>query len=127
GGLATISMVAASTGTGTITNMAAVTSLTPEIDPADNQAAAIIPVESFFAQIVNLTDNSTLLAPTNITITVSATDLEGTITNVEFFSGTNKIGQVTHPPYTITWVNPPHGKYSLSVRATDSHGKIRRS
>ena len=127
GALTNVSIVAASSGTGTITNRAVVTSTTSEVDPTDNEASATILVESFFAQIINLTNNSTLLAPANITIAVSATDLEGTITNVEFFSGTNKIGQATHPPFTITWLNPPHGKYSLSVRATDNHGKVRRS
>ncbi|WP_170067717.1 galactose-binding domain-containing protein [Neolewinella xylanilytica] len=44
-----------------------------------------------------------------------------TISRVDFFSGTDLIGSVTTPPYTLTWTNAPAGTHTLTARATDSN------
>jgi hypothetical protein len=41
---------------------------------------------------------------------------------VEFFAGSDKIGDAASPPYTMTWTNPPPGKYAMTARATDNAG-----
>ena len=35
-----------------------------------------------------------------LAITADATDLDGTITNVQFFAGTNKVGEISASPWT---------------------------
>ena len=40
-------------------------------------------------------NNSTFIQPKTITLTASATDADGTVTNVAFFNGTTLLGNVT--------------------------------
>jgi len=58
----------------------------------------------------------------NITITASASESNGTIREVYFFDRTYYLGSTTFSPYTYTWTNVPDGTYSLTVEATDSNG-----
>ncbi|HVG20549.1 MAG TPA: PQQ-dependent sugar dehydrogenase [Blastocatellia bacterium] len=61
---------------------------------------------------------------TNITINAAASDSDGSVTKVEFFQGTNKIGEDTTSPYSYTWNSVPPGNYSLTARATDNQGAL---
>ena len=45
----------------------------------------------------------------SITITATASDLDGTVTKVEFRDGTTVLGQDTSAPYSFTWKNVPSG------------------
>jgi plastocyanin len=56
-----------------------------------------------------------------ITISVDATDPDGSISKVEFYDAGNLIGTATTPPYSIS-INLPLGQHSLSARATDDKG-----
>ncbi len=78
------------------------------------------------------------LGPTNITICASAYDPDGTVVNVTFYEGTNKLGVVPtppvvyvtnaygvfpiHPQYCLTWSNVALGAYTLTAVATDNDG-----
>jgi hypothetical protein len=71
------------------------------------------------------TNNSTFIQPKTITLTASATDADGTVTNVAFFNGTNLLGNVTSGvgnQYNLTWNNAAVGSYTLSAWATDNSG-----
>ena len=68
------------------------------------------------------TDHSTFLAPANITLTVDAKTSPGTITNVQFFVGGSKLGQVTSSPFTLVWSNVVQGIFTLRAIAKDSGG-----
>ncbi|HTF19831.1 MAG TPA: Ig-like domain-containing protein, partial [Chryseolinea sp.] len=57
-----------------------------------------------------------------IELTASASDGNGTIAQVEFFEGTNKIGESTETPYSTTWTPPGAGSYSITAVATDNQG-----
>src|SRR5262249_14025097 len=61
-------------------------------------------------------------APANVTITASATDADGSITNVAFFAGNLFLGNLVSSPYSFTWNNAPIGTHALTVRATDDQG-----
>jgi regulation of enolase protein 1 (concanavalin A-like superfamily) len=76
------------------------------------------------------TNNSTFIQPKTITLTASATDDYGTVTNVAFFNGTNLLGNVTNGvgnQYNLTWSNAAIGSYTLSARATDNSGATNKS
>ena len=61
--------------------------------------------------------------PTNITITATASDSNGSVTNVEFFrEGNIKLGEDASSPYSFTWSNAPPGTYVITARAMDNLG-----
>jgi hypothetical protein len=60
------------------------------------------------------------VAPATITIEVNASDPDGTITKVELFNGTKKLGEVTAAPYSFTLKELQQGSYSLTAMATDN-------
>jgi hypothetical protein len=71
------------------------------------------------------TNNSTFIQPKTITLTASATDADGTVTNVAFFNGTTLLGNVTTSvgnQYSLTWSNAAVGSYTLNASATDNSG-----
>ncbi|QHT70947.1 PKD domain-containing protein [Rhodocytophaga rosea] len=75
------------------------------------------------APIVSLTapaNNSTFTAGNNITLTATATDADGSVSKVEFYQGTTKIGEDLSSPYEFTWSNVSAGSYQLTAIATDN-------
>ena len=76
------------------------------------------------ASITAPANGATFTAPASVTITATAGDTDGTVSLVEFFQGTTKIGQATTAPYTFSWTNVAAGAYNLTARATDNSGGI---
>ena len=74
------------------------------------------------ASIVAPQADSVFLAPATITIEADVADVDGTITNVAFWSGGVFLGDVTAAPYTFTWTDAEAGTYDLYVIATDDQG-----
>ncbi len=75
-----------------------------------------------FVLLTNPANNTIYTVPANMVIGASAHDLDGAITQVEFFAGTNKLGEATATPYTCTWHNAPLGHHYLLAAATDDSG-----
>jgi hypothetical protein len=67
-------------------------------------------------------NGTTFGTPTNINITANAYTSSGTITKVQFFSGTNKIGEDVSAPYSFTWMNVTTGNYALRTVVINSSG-----
>ncbi len=59
----------------------------------------------------------------NITISVNAADTNGSITKVEFFQGSTKLGEDITSPYSYTWTDLSVGSYSLTAKVTDNTGE----
>lgn len=77
--------------------------------------------------VVNLTapeDGAIYNDPANITINASASDTDGSISKVEFYSSSQKLGEDTNAPYSFEWNNVPPGNYSLTAKAFDNEGSI---
>ena len=85
--------------------------------------------------IVAPPDGSVFYTPTNVEILAKAGDLDGNVTNVEFFAGATDLGPgtplVLDPPgvngvtglvYLFNWQNVPPGNYPLTAVATDNGG-----
>jgi hypothetical protein len=60
--------------------------------------------------------------PALLPLTASASDLDGSITKVEFYAGPTKLGQSTTSPYSVLWTNPLSGTYQLTAVASDNNG-----
>ena len=63
-----------------------------------------------------------IYAPADITLGATASDADGTITKVEFFKGSTKLGEATAAPYRYVWAAVAAGSYSLTAKATDNRG-----
>ena len=73
--------------------------------------------------IVNLTtDYSTYLPPATVVMTATATDPNGSISQVQFYNGATLLATVTASPYVYTWSNVAAGSYTLTAIATDNSG-----
>jgi hypothetical protein len=72
--------------------------------------------------ITSPTNDSIFGVPANLTVNVAASDGDGTISRVEIFEGTNKLGEFTNAPYSLVWSNVAAGSYSLTASATDDRG-----
>ncbi len=74
--------------------------------------------------ITSPTNNATFNAPANISIAATASDADGTVSKVEFFQGTTKLGEDLTSPYSFNWNSVAAGNYSLTAKATDNDGLI---
>lgn len=72
--------------------------------------------------ITSPANGSEVTFPASIILTADASDQDGSISKVEFFNGTEKIGETTHAPYQLTWSNAPIGSYTILAKATDNEG-----
>ena len=74
-------------------------------------------------------NNSSVNVGTPIILSASASDNDGSISQVDFYNGTTLIGTVlagsagdTGSGYTTTWSNVAPGTYQLTAKATDNNG-----
>ena len=76
------------------------------------------------------TNNASFVAPASIFIGAEASDKDGYVSTVEFFSNGNSLGVKTNNPasgssinpFYIYWTNVPVGAYDLTALATDNRG-----
>jgi hypothetical protein len=57
-----------------------------------------------------------------IPITANASAADGTISKVEFFDGTEKLGEAVSAPHSFSWTGAVAGTHVLTAKATDDHG-----
>jgi len=74
---------------------------------------------------INLTspaENASFSEGTPITITASGSDLDGSISLVEFYDGATKIGEDATEPFSFEWTGANVGAHQLKAIATDNGG-----
>ncbi|MDT3680098.1 MAG: DNRLRE domain-containing protein [Burkholderiaceae bacterium] len=62
------------------------------------------------------------IAGSPISIGASASDPDGSITQVEFFANGIRLGASSSSPYAINWATAPAGTHALTAIATDNDG-----
>ena len=100
--------------TAKVTNAANATATSAIVNVTVTEASSQKPVVA----ITSPANNATVTSGST-TITANASDPDGTVKVVEFFSGTTKIGEDTSSPYSINWTTGPAGTYNLTAKATD--------
>ena len=90
----------------------------------DSQIVVPLPTNPPSVSITSPANGASFSGPTNITISAAASDSDSTISKVEFFQGSTKLGEKTTSPYDFTWTNasPASYGYSLTAKATDNAG-----
>ena len=89
--------------------------------------SATVNVTGNTAPTVSLTspaDGAQFLAPATISLSATASDSDGTIARVDYYSGPTLIGSATAAPYSFLWTNVAAGQYSLTARAVDNAGGV---
>jgi hypothetical protein len=69
-------------------------------------------------------NGTSFTAPASISLTATASDVDGTISKVEFYNGTTKLGEDLTAPFEFTWNGVTAGSYILSAKAIDNLGAI---
>jgi len=72
--------------------------------------------------ITNPPDGANLSAPASITLAATASDADGTVTNVQFFQGATSLGNMATSPYSVPVNNLAAADYTFSAVATDNAG-----
>ncbi|MQA28878.1 MAG: hypothetical protein GEU82_03430 [Luteitalea sp.] len=67
-------------------------------------------------------NGSTFTAPASIALTATAADADGSVTGVEFYSGSTLVGSDSSRPFSYTWANVPAGEYRITAAAIDNGG-----
>jgi len=98
----------------------------------DNKGATATSTPAFSVTVVaNQPPTVSLTAPisgsvfpagSNITVSATASDSDGTIASVQFYNGAALLGTVSTAPYNFTWSNVAAGSYGLTAKATDNKG-----
>jgi gliding motility-associated-like protein len=87
----------------------------------------IAPVAGNTPPTVSITapaNNSQLTSGSAITVTATAADANGSVSKVEFFNGTTKLGEDLTSPYSFVWSNASAGAHVLTARATDNQNAV---
>ena len=97
-------------------------------------ATALVLTASFSeAGVANVPPSVTLTAPaagstvtvgTKVRLEASAQDADGTVTRVEFFEGTTRLGEATAGPFALDWTPGSPGQRTLTARAIDNHNAV---
>ena len=74
--------------------------------------------------LINPPNRATFTAGSDIVLNASASDSDGTVTQVQFYNGSTLLSTSTTTPYSFTWKNVAGGTYDLSAVATDNGGAI---
>ena len=74
--------------------------------------------------ITTPSNNSSVTAGNNITISADAADSDGSVTKVAFYQGATLLGEDNNHPYSYTWTNASPGTYSITAKATDNDNAI---
>jgi hypothetical protein len=72
--------------------------------------------------ITNPVNGATFAAPWSGIIQATATDSDGSVTNVEFFANSVSLGSVASPPFNRNVNNIAAGTYTLTAVAKDNQG-----
>ncbi len=67
-------------------------------------------------------NNTTVAQGSVVVLTANATDIDGTITKVDFYNGVTLVGTLTTAPYTFNWTGLAAGTYNVAAKATDNNG-----
>ena len=72
--------------------------------------------------ITNPVSGTVFIAPANVTVQASASDSDGTVTNVQFLIDATILSNQTTAPFSAVTNNLPTGSYTLSAIASDNLG-----
>jgi hypothetical protein len=97
----------------------------------ENARTTSAPVVVSVTNLDNVAPSVTLTSPANgasafagssLTLSASASDSDGSVAKVAFYTGATKLAEVSAAPFTYTWTSIPVGSYAITAVATDNDG-----
>lgn len=82
----------------------------------------VLPPEPPVVSFTSPTDSGTYTAPASIFFAVTATDSDGSVSHVDFFSNDSLIHSEWTVPYEFTWTDVTDGEYAIQAVAYDNDG-----
>ncbi len=73
-------------------------------------------------QITAPASGTTYNTGATVIISATASDPDGSVNKVEFYSNNQKLGEDASSPYEYNWANVQNGNYSLTCKAIDNQG-----
>lgn len=70
--------------------------------------------------IVTPTSTDVFTEPAVVTLTANASEVNGTVTSVDYYRNSTYFGTSNAPPWDFQWVNMPQGTYTITAVATDA-------
>jgi hypothetical protein len=101
--------------------------LTDNAAGTSTNSVSIIVNELPTVAITNPADGAGLIAPASFALEATAADLDGTVTQVQFFRGSTSLRVLTTAPYSVPVKNLAAGDYKFDAVATDNLGGTRRA
>jgi len=102
-------------------NLGAVTTSAPNTIVVNSVSPANVVPSANLNLPVN---NSTYAAPSDIPLSVTASDSDGSINRTEFYANGVLLGIKTSPPYDAIFANVGAGSYALTAKAFDNLGAV---
>lgn len=103
----TYALTAKATDNGTATTTSAAVNITvnPNSPPTVNLTAPV--------------NGASFTVPADITLSATASDVDGTVSRVEFYKGTTLLGSDSSSPYSYSW-HAPAGTHAITAKAIDN-------
>jgi large repetitive protein len=101
-----------------VTDSSGISRLSAPVNVVVNLPANVAPIVTLVSPVAS----GEFVAPAAIALKASASDSDGSITRVEFLSGTVTLAETTDAPYEAAWPDVPAGQYTLTARVTDNAG-----
>ena len=90
----------------------------------DFSTQAVVINQAPSVSITSPTSATSFTAPASITINATASDVDGTVSKVDFYYGITLLGTDNTSPYSFVWSNAVAGNYSVTAKATDNSGAV---
>ena len=94
---------------------------------ATSQPVSIIVNARPSVAITSPSDGSIVSPGDSITVAASASDADGTVSQVEFYAGSTFLGSDSTSPYSVFWPGVAEGVYAVRAEARDNRGAVRSS
>ena len=85
------------------------------------------PSETNKAPIISMMDptiDRAYTAAADVSLGATATDVDGVVTRVDYYSSSELLGSSTAAPFRFTWTGVPQGTYTLKAVAVDNAGAV---
>jgi hypothetical protein len=94
---------------------------------ANTSAPVSITVHDPVVRLTAPAPGATFVTPVDVSFAASVTPTNDPVTLVEFFAGTDKVGEAAAAPWAFTWSNAPPGVFACTAVATESGGILHTS
>lgn len=92
------------------------------VQPVELEVYSAVTNQHPTVSITAPSNNATYTEGNTVTINATAADADGTVSKVEFYQGSTKLGEDLNSPYSFAWNNITTGNFALKAIATDNQG-----